>query len=227
MNYKQKIVSSPVYFSLQRIAHTIFNEWLESTKEFYNLSNEFYEKLQDEKVGEIFINNLAQAINTLINETSEDKQRIHGWSFGYVCGHLQGSINIEWINKYIIEPSEEFEELLKLKAIMALLNWDNDTSNKVFSIYKHFVKHRIQPTSPLDSMAQNVIQISDYKNIELADNNAFQKNIVNLLACQLQEKKMEMLEAENKDCCPDITQFLKVNDIRQIVGSKIFSAHFH
>lgn len=127
-----------------------------------------HNKIKDDEVEDVFIDHLEKAIKTLVEEKSEEKKLIKGWSFGYVCGYLRGSIDVEWVNKYIIKQSKEYKDLMKIKAIIAYLKWDQSSLDKIFSIYKYLIDQRVQSTEIVESTSSNVISILKYTDFKFS-----------------------------------------------------------
>lgn len=81
--------------------------------------------------------------NHLVNEKSKEKKSISGWSFGYICGYMQGSLNVKWSNRYLIETSKEFADLMKILPdnVVSLVkrgmlkNKNKETLRKEFDVY--------------------------------------------------------------------------------------------
>ncbi len=223
MDYKKKISNSGIAFKIKNISKQVFSRWLENAKEVYNLSPELFNKIKDDEVGNIFLDHLEKAIRALVEEKSDDKKSIRGWSFGYLCGHLQGSIDAEWVNKYIIEPSKEYGDLMKIKAIIEYFNLDDISSEKIFFIYNYLIAQRIQPTESPEVTSSNVISIFKHKDSDQVKKNEFKKNIIDILSKELELKYMKLLNNKHKTCCPDITEHLNVQDIKHIVGEEQFA----
>ena len=223
MDYKKKITNSGIAFRIKSISKQIFSQWLENAKDVYGLSPELFNKIKDDEVENTFLAHLERAIEALVENKSDKKKSIRGWSFGYLCGHLQGSIEVEWVNKYIIEPSQEYEDLMKIKAIIEYLNFDDTSLDKIFSIYQYLITQRIQPTGSIEVTSSNVISIFKHKSLNQVKENEFKENINDILSKELELKFMKLINKKNDICCPDISKYLDIQDIKNIAGEKQFA----
>ena len=164
MNYKKKIRNSALTFKLKDISNKIFSVWLDNASLVYDLSPEYINKIKKDNVESVFLDHLDSAINSLVNKDSDKKKSIKGWSFGFLCGVIQGSIDVKWFNKYIIEASDEYENLLKAKALKEFINFDNASSEKIFLIYEHLISERVHVLGKTDFTNPNIKSIFNHKN---------------------------------------------------------------
>jgi hypothetical protein len=222
MNYNKRIRQSRFGFKVKKIAADIFNKWMENAQSVYGLSPDAINTIGQEQVDEVFIEHLEKAIISLTEEESPEKTTIPGWGFGFLCGYVQGSIDVYWVNKYIIEPGREFEELLKLKSMILCLNFDDSTVNKIFLIYSHLLQDRIHVSDLVQNENSNIIPIKKFDNSSLIQRNAFKKEIIEILSNELTQKIMTLLENKKENCCPDITGYLDINDMIEIAGEEHF-----
>ncbi len=223
MNYLNKIKQSELAFKIKGIANDVFKKWLKNAQKTYDLTPEFIKKIENDQVDKFFLNHLEDAIHSLVEKTSGEKKEIPGWSFGYLCGHLAGSIDVEWVNKYIIEPSVEFEDLLKIKAIISGFKSDNTLVKTTNIIYNLLLKNRVQPTDLIKSQKSKIIPISGYDDSALIKDNEFKKDIIRILSKDLELKILALLDKKKDNCCPDITSYLDIQVIKQIVGKEHFT----
>jgi hypothetical protein len=223
MNYKKKIRQSELTFKIKDIAQKVFSVWLDNASFVYDFSPEYIDKIKGDEVENTFLDHLERAINSLVHDKSDEKTSIKGWSFGFLCGHIQGSIDLEWVNKYVIEPSEEYENLMKAKAIKEFINLDSASFEKIFLIYEHLISKRVQPLEETELSCSNIKSIFEHKNSNSIKFNKFKTDMNNFLFREFEFKYMKMLNSKNRTCCPDMTYYLDESIIVKIVGNKHFT----
>ncbi|RLA08827.1 MAG: hypothetical protein DRQ51_01370 [Gammaproteobacteria bacterium] len=223
MNYEKKIINSDLYFKIKIIAKEVFLQWLDKARRTYNISPLLYNKIKNDNVESIFLEHLKKAIKSLIEDKSEDKKSISGWSFGFLCGHLQGSIDYAWFHKYVVECSKDYEDLMKIKAIIAFLKWNNESLDKIFTIYKHLLEHRVEPIKSPETIPDNIIPIFNNRDSNLFEENEFKKETIVILSNLLKTKYKKLSNNKKSVCCPSIDKYLKIDDIKNIVGIEHFA----
>lgn len=223
MNYKKKIRQSILVFKIKSIAEKVFSTWLENASVIYDLSPTYIERIKDDETESIFLERLNSAINSLVKEKSDDKKSIKGWSFGFLCGHIQGGIDVEWVNKYVIEPSKDYENLMKLKAIKEFINFDDTSFDQIFLINQYLNSKRTQPLGETEFSSSNIKSIFDHKNSSGIKISKFKHDMNDFLKSELEFKYMKILNSKNRTCCPDITHYLDENMIAEIVGKEHFA----
>lgn len=223
MTNKKKIRQSILTFKIKDIAEKVFSIWLDNASFVYDLSPEYIDKIKDDDVDDIFLDHLDRAIKSLVHDKSDEKKSTKGWSFGFLCGHIQGSIDVEWVNRYVIEPSKEYENLMKAKAIKEFINLDNASFEKIFLIYEQLISKRVQPLEKTEYSSSNIKSIFDHENSNSIKFNKFKKDMNDFLLKEFEFKYMKILNSKNRTCCPDITYYLDETVIVKIVGNEHFT----
>lgn len=223
MNYKKKIKSSPLAFRINSISKEVFTIWLKNAKTAYNLKSDLIDKIQNDKVDDLFLNYLADAIKILVEDKSIEKKTVQGWSFGYVCGNVQGKLEVTWYNKYILESSIEYENIMKIKAVIEYFKMDALLLDKIGNIYSYLLEKRVQPSVEKSEVLSNVISIFKYKNKNSSRIDDFKSSIVELLSTEIQTKILTLLNLQHYDCCPDLDEYLNYDEIVQIAGHENFA----
>lgn len=222
MDYNKRIRSSSLIFTLKKTSELVFSQWLKCAKDFYNLPTEFVESIKSDDVEPVFIEHLEKAINALVENKSDEKVQIKGWSYGYLCGYLEGCINVTWTNKYIIEPSKEYEDMIKIKSIIEYINWNESSSKHMLSIYNYLINKRIKPLELKGNIPDNVVTISSHTKSDKNKENEFKISIIDLLSDELKSRILSSLEEKQCDCCPSLDEYLDYSDVKKIVGNEHF-----
>jgi len=221
MNYEQ-INKSSLSLKISNISTKIFYQWIKNAKIAYGLNDGDIKQVSSAILREEFVQHLMSAINSLLKENHEEKS-ISGWSFGYLCGHIQGSLNVKWSNKYIIEQSKEFEDLMIIKSVIGLIELDDSFATKLMIIYDYFLGQRIQPMETIKPLPKKVISIDD-KRYRQKKNEHFRKTeAIRYLNDILITNFMSLLNKYETMCCPDITEYLDEQEIKDIVGWEHFA----
>ncbi|MDM8546993.1 hypothetical protein QUF61_10910 [Candidatus Venteria ishoeyi] len=223
MNYQHNIRNSPLKFVLRKISMQLVRKWLECAKYKYG-SNTIADFDFDEiEVENDFIRHLSNAIESLINYKSREKKSIPGWSFGYICGHVQGALNVTWSNLYLLEPSKEFENLMKLKTVIELLRIDNDFSQKIEIIYSYFITHRNRGIIAKEALPDNVISLIETGKLKNINKGITRKEFDEYFENLFMTNYMSLLQSYDYMCCPDLTEYLDENEMINLVGKVHFS----
>ena len=193
VDYKKKIKTSAVAFGIKKISKEVFAVWLENAKTAYSLHSGLLDKIKNDRVEDVFLNYLADAIKALVEDTSIEKKSAKGWSFGYVCGYLQGRLDVAWYNKYIVETGREYEDIMKIKAVIEYFKWDTLLLDNIGKIYCHLLDQRVQPVVDKWDVSPNVVSIFKRKNMNISKIDDFKLSIVELLANDIEAKIMLLL----------------------------------
>lgn len=223
MDYKKKIKRSPIAFRISVISKVVFAEWLENAKVAYSLQADLIDIIKNDDVENLLMDCLTDAIKTLVENKSIEKKAVPGWSFGYVCGNVQGRLEAIWYKKYILETGIEYENIIKLKAIVEYFKLDLLLLDKIGKIYSHLLEQRVQPSVDKFNIFQNVVSILKNKNNTNVKIEDFKSSILELLSADIETKIMALLNSQHYDCCPDLDKYLNYNDIVQIAGDGHFA----
>lgn len=221
MNYKKTIRDSNIAFKIKKNAVIIFDIWVKNARKEYNLSSDFFIEAENGVIEKDFIDSFEKAILDLIEEKSAEKKKTPGWSYGFLCGSLQGRIDVCWYNRYILEKSEDFKDLLKMKALISYLNYDDFIVGKIAKVYDFLVKDKIKPVDLFENKNSNIYPFSEYSGS--VKNYEFQENIIRILSENLEIKIMELLDRQGDNCCPDIDTYLTIDEVVEIVGKEHFA----
>jgi hypothetical protein len=223
MDYKKKIKRSPLAFRISKISKEVFAVWLENAKTAYNLQADLIDKIQNDKVEDVFLDYLAAAIKVLVEDKSIEKKTVPGWSFGYVCGNVQGRLEVTWYNKYILETGIEYENIIKIKAVIEYFKLHTLLLDEIGKIYSHLLEQRVPPSVDKWDVFPNVVSIFKGKNDSSAKIDDFKNSIVELLSTDLKAKILTLLNLQHYDCCPDLDKYFDYDEIVQIAGDENFA----
>ena len=170
-----------------------------------------------------FVDHLSSAIESLKNNKSWEKKTIPGWSFGYICGHVQGALNLKWSNQYLIEPSKEFEDLMKIKTILEIFRLDSDVSRKLAIIYDYFISHKKQAVDEDERLPSNVISLIQQGKLQNTSRERYRKEFHDYFEELLKSNYMSLIQAYDFMCCPDLTKYLDEHEVMNIFGKEHFA----
>lgn len=223
MDYKKKIKRSSLAFRISKISKEVFAVWLENAKTAYNLQADLIDKIQNDRVEDVFLDYLAAAIKVLVEDKSIEKKTVPGWFFGYVCGNVQGRLEVTWYNKYILETGIEYENIIKIKAVIEYFKLDTLLLDEIGKIYSHLLEQRVPPSVDKWDVFPNVVSIFKGKNDGSAKIDDFKNSIVELLSTDLEAKILTLLNLQHYDCCPDLDKYFDYDEIVQIAGDENFA----
>lgn len=223
MDYRARIKRSPLAFRITVISKGVFVEWLENAKTAYRLQADLIDVIKNDNYEDLLIDYLADAIDALVTDKSIEKKSIPGWSYGYVCGNVQGRLEVAWYNKYIIEAGIDYKNIMKIKAVIEYLKFDALLLDKIGKIYSYLIEQKVQTSVEKFDNFSNVVSI--FKNINKSNVmiEDFKGSIIALLSADVENKVMALLNAQHYDCCPDLDKYLNYNDILQIAGDEHFA----
>jgi len=223
MNYQRNIRNSSLRFTLRKAAIKLVVNWHECAKIKYNNSNTIEFSYDELEVENDLVDNLSSAIKSLVRDKSRGKKSTPGWSFGYICGHVQGGLNVKWSNQYLVEPSKEFEDLMKLKTIMELLKIDADALSKIEIIYNYFTTHRNGVANEKERLPDNVISLVQRGKLKNNDKVRYRKEFNEYFEKLFMTNYMSLLETYDAMCCPDLTEYLNEREVINLVGKEHFA----
>ena len=223
MDYIQNIKNSPLKFAVRKTSIQLVTKWLKCAS--YKYDSNYIRKIDfdETEVENDFIESLANAIESLVKEKSKEKKSISGWSFGYICGYMQGSLNVKWSNRYLIEPSEEFADLMKIKSIIELLRYDSDTLQKIEIIYDYFLTHKNRMATEEESLPDNVVSLVKRGMLKNKNKETLRKEFDVYLEKILMTNYMSLMQSYNFMCCPDLTDYLDEHEVINLVGRQQFA----
>ncbi len=223
MNYQQNIRNSSLRFVLRQIAIQLATGWHECANYKYNNSDSIGSSYDELEVENDLVDNLSSAIESLVRDKSWEKKSMPGWSFGYICGHAQGALNVKWSNQYLVEQSKEFEDLMKLKTIMELLKIDTNVLPKIEIIYNYFTTHRNGVVNEEEVLPDNVISLIQRGKMQNKNKGRYRKEFDEYFEKLFITNYMSLLRTYDFMCCPDLTEYLNEREVINLVGKEHFA----
>ncbi len=205
------------------IAKQLITMWYECAKNKYDDSVVGKLEYDELEIENDLVQHLSSAIESLINDKSKERKSTPGWSFGFICGHVQGALNVKWSNKYLVESSKEFEDLMKLKTILELLRIDSDISQKIEIIYNYFTAHRNEVVDKEEALPENVISLAQSDRKKNENKERCRKKFDEYFEKLFMANYMSLLQTYETMCCPDLTEYLDECEIINLVGKEHFA----
>ena len=223
MSYQQNIRRSSLRFSLRKVAVRLVTSWLECAKINYDIGGVGDFDCDESEAENDFVEHLSRAIESLVNNKSREKKSIPGWSFGFICGHTQGALNVKWSNQYLIEPSKEFEGLMKIKTIIEIFKIDNDIPRKIEIVYNYLTNHKNQVANEEGGLPNNVISLIQRRKIQNTSREKYKNEFDGYFRSLLMTNYLSLLQDYDFMCCPDLTEYLNEREVMDIVGREHFA----
>ncbi|MCP4132404.1 MAG: hypothetical protein GY754_15640 [bacterium] len=138
-DFEEELRSSFLAIKIRMIAVDIFNSWVASAKE-----DDAYKDINfardEESIVDDILDVFAGAIASLNTENHSEERRILGWAGGFALGFAQGNLDSRWSNAFLFTRTQEYREVLVLKAISLYLDYDLVTTERIFRLYNHMLK---------------------------------------------------------------------------------------
>ncbi len=163
---------TPLIFKIKNAARDFFDSWRQNAKLNYP-DHEFF--ADDIEIEANMKQSFYDGVSSLFREENQYKRIIPGWSIGYVLGYVQSNLDTRWCHEYIFTKTEEFKELLLLKAIRNYFELELSSIEKVFMIFSYF-RDQIECTDDVIYKSENVIFLKEYdkfNNIEIDEFKTF------------------------------------------------------
>ena len=220
---KAKLRHSSLTFGLKRIAEKIFHQWLDNAATTFSFSEQFIEQIKDDDMTPALTEQLLEALHLLVSTKTEQDKAKPSWSFGFVCGHIEGSLEVTWVNKYVIQHSKEYRDLLKLLALKNVLMSDKAVINNVHEMYQHLLQN--SATNPLvQSMpSTNVINIGQHQKTNQARLNLFESEMDTFLTESITSLHISLLSSKEEACNLNVIDHISEAQLIEIVGQEHFN----
>ncbi len=221
MQYEQKIRQSPLYFRIKPIAVDLAKHWFDCAKlQYASLS---MEPVQSDDNAEVFRHDLLKALSDALHSVEDkpvDKKSVAGWSHGFVCGHIEGALNILWTNRYLLEPSNDFKGLIRIKTLLTLLQTDDELSRKIQPVYQHFLRHFNSPFDEAEPLPENVIPLSAASQPDQVTE--CRKGFEEYFSQLLLTRYLDTLDLYKVKYRPNLFDYISQNELADIVGQEHF-----
>lgn len=215
MDCKRAFVDSSFGSRLGELAPFLLDQWLECAGREYGISNirsrvdvNRFSALDD------FIDILFSALDSLSKKSPESAMSFFG-SYGFICGFVQGGLNVRWTDSFIVEYTTEFKDLLKLKTVLEILKHDRRLAKKVDIYYDYYLdSNGIRSDRTFTDNTAPVIEHSEGRGFgkgKYTDEFCayFEKSVV--------EGFQSLHRKYNRMCCPDLTDYLDRREVRELL----------
>ncbi|MBN2617191.1 MAG: hypothetical protein JXR64_02630 [Spirochaetales bacterium] len=162
------------------------------------------------------IDKLEEAIS-LLSTKIPSKKNNKEWSYGFVCGFIQGGLDVFWYNKFILEQSREFQKLLMVKALVIYIMNDKTDSDKIYDIY----------TLINNKDVKDDINIFKQKNKDQFLIKDFKTQLVDFLKNEISLELNQIFDRDKLSYCPDITNYIGILDFQNILPKDFFDSNFN
>jgi hypothetical protein len=89
---------------LKNKAFKLFNKWVTNAKKNFPILNYQIKELKDLEDDLLAV--VFNAVDSLLKEEKIQKRKKEGYDYGFICGFVQGSLNVKWYNEYIYKQSK-------------------------------------------------------------------------------------------------------------------------
>ncbi|MBU0499286.1 MAG: hypothetical protein KJ558_09445 [Gammaproteobacteria bacterium] len=223
MSYQENIRSSSLRFVLRKLAVQLASQWFECAMAQYDVADIEGLGFDEIEVENDFVEELSSAIDSLVNDKSMEKKSIPGWSFGYICGHIKGALDVKWSDRYLIELSDKYTDLMKLRTIIEILRVDSDISRKIEIIYGYLIGHKDKASVDDDVLPDNVISLIQKGRLESQNAKTYKSEFEAYFRDLFAENYMSLINTYRARCCPELTRCLSEREIMSLVGSEHFA----
>lgn len=223
MNYQQKLRESELRFRMKAISYELITKWIECARNRYGFHDIDSNNINEADAESDFSEELLSAIQSLIEEVSIEKTSIPGWSFGYICGHIQGSLNAKWTNQYIIVGSNEYNDLMKIKTIIELMRVAPVCMKKIGLIYDYFTKENKQLSIDETDLPLNVVSLVRKGKLPKSSNETYKKSFDEYFSKLFMDNYMSLLRSYNIECCPALRNYLVEHEVINVIGKEYFA----
>ena len=218
MDLKQRMIETGLLFKFKKISKEIFEEWIINANKIYSIPRNLYSNKND-NIFDQFLNHFEKAITSLVKY--DNKKSSPEWSLGYLCGFIQGSINLLWLNEYVIKYSKEYEIVIMLKVMHLYFYLGQVDVNTISYIYNYCMDYRVNDFELLEESIPNIVSISDYINQDRILNNKLNDNYIKYFSNELLVKYNKIMENYNDEFCPRIDDYIRLEDLQKIIPEEM------
>ncbi|MBT4836297.1 MAG: hypothetical protein HON94_03010 [Methylococcales bacterium] len=204
---KRIIRDSPINFRIKRFSPEIFSIWKR------NINRMDLTETND-KILEDVIDSIVSALST-IKKNKDIKSQSTSISYAFVCGHIQGRLDGIWHNRYIIQKSSTFKELLLLKSMMLGVIDDQAKLLEIQSIYDSLLEENFLDDNPINS--ENVVYLNKFHANSTQNPDDFKNKLKSFLEETLLLKYDQIIKKNPEIFCPDIQPFFSLEEIIHLI----------
>lgn len=201
---------------INNISFQMFRDWTKNAKSKYP---DYDFTINDET---ILQNDLFKAIKSAVKSLN-DKEGLNrnkqGYDVGFIWGYIHGNLNLHWYHEYIRKRSQDYKDLMILKAIQLYFDLEEISSIKIESLYKKIYQSDVNLENILIKV--NKKEFTHF-NINYLPSDLKESQHENLVAIfienQTKEKIASILKNVDESFLPEIENYFDDNDIKQIIA---------
>ena len=171
-------------FKIKRIAKSLFNIWVEHTKQQYP---NFLFQAKDEVLADDLIVAFAKGLEFVWRNENKNKRNIPEWSVGVILDTASVTLNTHWSQEYIYKQTHEYKDLCFLTTLSQFLKIDAIAVKKIEALYRHKMKKQLHTIEPELEKKDKIIELTQFKKNKSSEV-FFKKNITDYLDSLYYEK---------------------------------------
>jgi len=149
-------------------AFPLFQDWVKNAKLAYPRFNFLIKDVEMLKTD--LENAITKAVFALQKEEKYEKRAKSGFDYGYVCGHLQGSLNTLWFHEYIYKQTNDFKIFSVINALDSYLKVDELLKIKMQTLYTSHYNNQINIEGADTKIQINLPEKVQFLEVENAEN---------------------------------------------------------
>ncbi len=221
--YFTQIKESPLLFKIKRFTPEVFHRWHQCAQKLYPTVSP--EEQEEKLLFSDMLDAFSGALEQVTSNQHVKKRRRPEWTHGYVCGFVQGNLQVAWYNRYVLSHIEEYKEVLLLKSLLELFKIDPQTWEKLWAVYQYVSRdfvlehYGIRQSLPEDELS-NVVRLVDY-------DPGNQRAVAELWQWteqqwekELKQKYLRLLSQKQRGGVPDLTEYVNEEEVKGLLGKK-------
>lgn len=216
-----RIKQSPLFLKMKTFTPEMFHAWHGYVQDIYAKVSP--EEQDRERLVTDVLEAFARGLESVQTQEHSEKRSIPGWSYGYVCGFVEGNLETTWYNRYVLPHEQECQHLLLLKSLLLLFDADPTTRVKLWQIHQYLTQGAIWEEygiylNPSEQEVHNVIRLAD-------GNSDNQQAAADLWQQTRQHLKHELkristrllARQDQRGGVPDLTYYVSQEDIEALL----------
>lgn len=219
-DFENTLRNSGTRFELEGIASEIFCIWIKTAGLEHNVAAAKAQKYSSNgQLNEDFTNCFLDAFRSEKSIGTQEKRARNEWSYGYICGYIQGNLETKWYDQFIFKRSEKYRELLETKALIEFLKLSSAPSESIGQIHEHLLHEESGIIEETNTSSGNVFYLKDRKGTAGVKANEIQKRLVGKLEKSLLLDYYKTVEGESEHMfCPDVTDYFSCEKIESFLN---------
>ncbi|MFH1005643.1 MAG: hypothetical protein V1781_09180 [Bacteroidota bacterium] len=204
-----------IKLKIKNISFQMFRDW---TKNAIKKYPDYDFTIIDES---ILLNDLIQTIKSAVKSLKEEEvlnRKKQDYDVGFIRGFIHGNLNLHWYHEYIRKRSQDYKDLMILKAIQLYFDMEEISTIKIENLYKKIYQSEMN--------LENIFVKVDKKKfahfgIDYLPPELDESRHENLIACfienQIKEKIASILKNVDESFLLKIENYFNDDDIKQII----------